>query len=142
MGLRAYTPRCMSICSRSRNNHVDTPQKALAIHNSCTGSARMKGIHTYSREGNAQNESHPKDSPHEQINEVSSERGGRKVRGDENPSSSGITVTFSAAYINTNRDEGTAAQKTFSMMVPQHERTRSARAKRWGECDGTKVHHS
>ena len=82
---------------------------------------------TYSREGNAQNESHPKDSPHEQINEVSSERGSQKVRGDESPSSSSsvITVTFSAAYINNNRDEGTA-QKTFSMMmVPQHERTRS-----------------
>ena len=85
---------------------------------------RKNERNAYSREGNAQNESHPKDSPHEQINEVSSERGGRKVRGDENPSSSVITGTFSASYININRDEGTA-QKTFSMMVPQHERTRS-----------------
>ena len=44
------------------------------------------------------------------------------MRGDESPSV--MTVTFSAAYINNNRDEGTA-QKTFSMMVPQNERTSS-----------------
>ena len=43
------------------------------------------------------------------------------MRGDESPSV--ITITFSAAYINNNREGN--AQKTSYMMVPQHERTRS-----------------